>query len=138
VKKLSEKFSINSTFINFFLKKVRILSTEKKSNFFLLRNNNILNLLCKFKILKNLKTSFTFLNFFNWVIVEVILNNIIKSNIKKINLKYKRSSKPKNQKLRFKLQKINGFIYFKILGIFIENIIYFFTKIKINININSI
>jgi hypothetical protein len=65
-----------------------------------------------------------------------MLFNIIqlKTNNKKFNINLKLKSK----KLRFKLQKIHGFLYFKTLGIFIENNLHFFTKKIIKININNI
>jgi hypothetical protein len=55
-------------------------------------------------------------------------------NKKKVNSDWRL----KNQKLRFKLQKIHGCLYFKILGIFVENVLFFFVQKKIKININNI
>ena len=64
IKNLSEKFSINSTFINLFLKKIKIL--EYSLNFIpFLINNNFSILFCNYKQLHNFSMLLTRLNYFN-------------------------------------------------------------------------
>jgi hypothetical protein len=65
VKKLSEKFNVNSNFVNNFLKKIKILGTKQKTVNFLINNNNFLNLFYKFRQLQTKLKYLTYLNSFN-------------------------------------------------------------------------
>jgi len=136
VKKLSEKFNVNSNFVNNFLKKIKILGTKQKTVNFLINNNNFLNLFYKFRQLQTKLKYLTYLNSFNWTTINLLLFNITQLKKKKIN--FKSNWKLKNKKLSFQLRKINGFLYFKVLSISIENVLYFFAKKIIKINVSNI
>lgn len=136
VKKLSEKFSINSSFINTLFKKIKILEVKWNTINLLVNNTNFFNLFRKFKQLRRTLKYLIYLNSFNWTNVNLLVVNMIQLQKNKVN--FKTNWKLNNKKLSFQLQKINGFIYFKILSVFIENTIYFFTKKKIKINIINI
>jgi hypothetical protein len=90
----------------------------------------------KFRQLQTKLKYLTHLNSFNWTTINLLLFNITQLKKKKIN--FKSNWKLKNKKLSFQLRKINGFLYFKVLSISIENVLYFFTKKIIKINVSNI
>nr|QFP99035.1 ribosomal protein S3 [Rhizaria sp.] len=133
IKKLSEKFSINNSFITSILKNIRIIYLGNKS-FKLLKLNFFILFFKKWELYIITHILFLF-NKFSWVKLNLVLQSfLLKKKIKKnyelsvFNIKT----------LRYKLQKINGFIYFKILSIFVENILFNTTKQFMNVSFNNI
>jgi hypothetical protein len=133
IRKLSEKFDINSNFLTHFFKKIRVLKFVPTSE---LNFEIFFTLFDKYQKLKKISKYISHLNLFNWININLILNSTHKLKSNKIN--FHNNWTLKKKKLRFKLQKINGFLYFKILGISSENIIFFFTHKFIKVNINNI
>lgn len=136
IKKLSEKFNINSNFLTHFFKKIRVLKCMPILNTSKLSFDTFFILFDKYQKLKKVSKYVTHLKLFNWVNINLILSSAYQLKNNKIN--FHSNWRLKKKKLRFKLQKINGFLYFKILGISLENIIYFFTNKFIKVNINNI
>lgn len=136
IKKLSEKFALNSSFLNNFFKKIRVLKLNSYAQNSEVNFDNFFTLFDKYQKLKKVAKDITYLKSFNWVDVNSTLINSyqLESNRKNIH----RNWNLKRKQLRFKLQKINGFLYFKILGISTENVLFFFTQKHIKVNINNI
>lgn len=131
IKNLSEKFSVNSSFTYLFFKKIRIF---EELNFipFLVKNKQVFLLFHNIKRLRLFLIHLSQLNCFNWIIIELVLISLVELRKHKINLNLKKT------KLNFQLQKINSFLYFKILGVLIENNLFFFVKKRIKVNISNI
>lgn len=136
VKKVSEKFSINYVFLKNFFREVRLFKIKLSSISCVIKTNDIFSLFFELKKLQRISKYLRYLNSFNWVNLDLVLFIIIqlKNNITLFKIDWKLN----NHKLRFKLQKINGFLYFKVLSIFIENVLFFFIKNRLKININNI
>jgi len=133
VKKLSEKFSISVIFLSTIFKKIKFLET--KLNYINLKLSSI-NLLYKLKQLQRILKFLISLNSFNWVKINLFIGNLLQLKNNKISFKSHWNFKITN--INFQLQKINGFLYFRILGISIGNILYFFTRKTIKIDISNI
>ena len=135
--KVAEKFSLNSNYLVSILKKIRI--SKKNSNKSIccvkLRTNIIIFLYKIWKIgffLKILSET----NFFNWIKLNLIIESFFVVNFKISS--WSVSLTKKNSLVRDRLQKINGYLYFKILNIFMQNILFNITKRFISIAINNI
>ena len=133
VEKLSEKFSISLNLISTIFKKIKILETKSND---ISQQVSSLNLFYKFKQLQKVLKYLVHLNSFNWININLFIISTFQFKKNKIHLKNYWLSKITN--IDYKLQKISGFLYFKILGISTENVLYFFTKKIIKVNINNI
>lgn len=134
IKKFSEKFSINSVFIINMLKKIHVNKIKFKTNL-LIQKTNVFSLLFKNWKLKVITKILFHSNYFNWFQINSILSCCKEQLKQDFFLFYYCNSKI----LLFnKLQKINGFIYFKILSILIENTIFNVTKTHKDIHLINI
>jgi len=135
IKKLSEKFSLNFIKLNLILLKIKQFYFKLKKKKLIKNLILIVVFFKKFKL--NLIIScILFVNFFNWLKINYILNLILKYKIlnKSCNDYYYQN----NKIIKSKLQKINSFLYFRMLSIYFENILFYLSKKKRKIFFNNI
>lgn len=135
IKKLSEKFSLNKFFVKIILKKIKNISI-KYNNYILLSKVLFFILFWKKQKINILMKIIFQLKTFNWIKANLLL--IIFFKWKKIKEVSNFFINKKFLLIKQQFQKINGFLYFKILGIFIENILFKSTKNFINVYFDNI
>ena len=118
IKLLSEKFSLNNIYIQNILKIMKVFHKKK------IKNVSLFNFSIFTLFLKRWKLGLVFkilidASFFSWLPINKILFSCLNKKICKKD--YYLSCDIKIL-VKTKLQKLNGFIYFKILGAVIENI----------------
>ena len=136
VKKISKKFSINSYFISNILKKMNFVAIHFKLNYYKILKQNIFLLCFKVWFLNLFIKSIQHLRHYNVLGVNSILQILFKNTI--ILAETRLISNYRKKSVKYELKKINGFLYFRILSLFIQNSLFNFTKKKININVNNI
>jgi hypothetical protein len=134
IKKIYKKFNLNLIFLKLILKKIKKLSKINKNNLkflqisllFLFFKKLKLNMMCKLIVR---------LKYFNWL--KILLLFRCGFNYIKIKGSY-RFYRDKKLVLKNKFYKINGVLYFKLLSISTEILIFNLTKKYIQISFNNV
>ncbi len=134
IKKLAKKFNLNLIFVRLILKKIRSLFIAKINNFQAVQISFFLLFWKKLK-LNALKRVIIQLKYFSWTKIILILDSFF--NYKKIKNNY-RFYKNNKLILKKKFYKINGFLYFKVLTISTESLIFNLTNKHVKISFNNI
>jgi len=134
IKLLSEKFSLNYNYIRSILKIMKIFNKKKAKKLVVWNFNLFVLFLKKWKLNLIVKTLLD-VRFFSWLSINKILFICLSQKILKqdsysnFNLDFS---------IKTKLQKLNGFIYFKVLSAVIENIFFMHIQKYFFIHFNNI
>ena len=134
IKKLAEKFNLNSLFTRLILKRIRNLSVIKVNNFKFVQFFFLLLFWKKLK-LNTIMCVIIQLKYFNWIKIILMFESFF--TYKKIKNNY-RFYKNNKLVLKKKFYKINGFLYFKVLTVFTESLLFNLTNKHIKVSFNSV
>jgi len=135
INKISEKFSLNNQFLTEFMLKTKWLYRQLNTYSFKISSFFIFVILKKKLKLMLLINFFLYLVYFTWFSLVLILNVYLEQ--KKL-LKTFDSFYVNHTFVLSKLRKINGFIYFKVLSLFCEGILFKCVNKKIKIHFNNV
>jgi len=135
IKKLSEKFSLNSYFVVSIMKKIKknfAKCYSQSYNFLVSAFFHLFWIKQKLRIIEKIINVYT--KKFNWIQINWLL--FFSFGLKKIDCNRKTSLLIQKKIVKQKFQKLNGFLYFKVLSIFLETTLFYLTKDYKNIYFN--